>query len=79
MDEETRIKYRNLLNNLYSINYKLTETIQEFNMLDKQLLDTVKINDEQIDKEKIELINNKLNDIKTNLNTILIKKVSEKI
>lgn len=79
MDEETRIKYRNLLNNLYSINYKLTETIQEFNMLDKQLLDTVKINDEQIDKEKIEQINNKLNDIKTNLNTILIKKVSEKI
>ncbi len=79
MDEETRIKYRYLLNSLYSINNKLNDVINEFNTLDKQLLETVKINDEQVDKEKIELINDKFNNIKTNLNTILIKKVSEKI
>lgn len=79
MDEETRIKYRYLLNSLYSINNKLNDVINEFNTLDKQLLETVKINDEQVDKENIELINEKFNNIKTNLNTILIKKVSEKI
>ncbi len=79
MDEETRIKYRYLLNSLYSINNKLNDVINEFNTLDKQLLETVKINDEQVDKENIELINDKFNNIKTNLNTILIKKVSEKI
>lgn len=79
MDEETRIKYRYLLNSLYSISNKLNDVINEFNTLDKQLLETVKINDEQVDKENIELINDKFNNIKTNLNTILIKKVSEKI
>lgn len=79
MDEETRIKYRYLLNSLYNINNKLNDVINEFNTLDKQLLETVKINDEQVDKENIELINDKFNNIKTNLNTILIKKVSEKI
>lgn len=79
MEDDIKIKYKNLLYNVNGINYRINILCEKVDSLNEYLVDNILIDNKIIGKDNYDLVVNKLNAVSNDLNYTVIPCIKRNI